>query len=262
MRVDLGQRALSGLHERDAVLDVAARLVEAADLTTQLLRDRQASGIVGSAVDAEARRQTLHALGQLVAGVASRLRCALNASTFVLMRRDMLDLLDRPGATPCHPLCLTRSIGVWPKTFSGIFSGWPLTPSRRRDQARPRAAADAARAGAGRAPDRVCDARRQAAARRPRPRARGGAARAPPAPIRGSLTAGTGKMFGLCGVILMIGSVMPQPAARRLFAAAAAAACSAARRSSSCSARSSRLMSSSVTTRWRQTATAIAHTTR
>ena len=36
-RVDLVQRTFSGLHERDAVLRVALRLVEAVDLAAQLL---------------------------------------------------------------------------------------------------------------------------------------------------------------------------------------------------------------------------------
>ena len=48
-RVGLVQAAFSGLDHRDAVLGVANRLVEALDLATQLLADRQASRVIADA---------------------------------------------------------------------------------------------------------------------------------------------------------------------------------------------------------------------
>src|SRR5207249_4788775 len=70
-RLDLVQRALSRLDERDAVLGVALRLSETADLTAHLLADRETGRVVSRAVDAIARRQLLHRLG---GGVARRLQ--------------------------------------------------------------------------------------------------------------------------------------------------------------------------------------------
>ena len=88
-RVHLVQRALSRLHQRDAVLRVALGLGEAADLATQLLADRQAGGVVGRAVDAVA------GLDSRSIDLLSPSRCrtswrwALNASTLLWMRRDI-----------------------------------------------------------------------------------------------------------------------------------------------------------------------------
>ena len=65
-RLHLGERAFTGLHERDGVLGVALGLVEAADLGLQLLGDREAGGVVGGAVDPEARGEPLHRRRQLV----------------------------------------------------------------------------------------------------------------------------------------------------------------------------------------------------
>src|SRR6266849_1099634 len=59
-RLYLGERAFTGLNERDRVLRVARSLVESTDLRMQLLADREAGGVVGGAVDAEARGQALH----------------------------------------------------------------------------------------------------------------------------------------------------------------------------------------------------------
>ena len=75
-----------------------AGLVEAADLAAQLLADREAGGVVGGAVDAVAGRQALHRLRDACRSVRDRLRCALNASTLVLMRRDMfISLMSSQG---------------------------------------------------------------------------------------------------------------------------------------------------------------------
>src|SRR5690606_23067841 len=49
-RVRLGQGALSGLHDRDAVLGVADGDLEATDLRAQTLRDRQTGSVVGRTV--------------------------------------------------------------------------------------------------------------------------------------------------------------------------------------------------------------------
>jgi hypothetical protein len=54
-RVDLVQLALSGLHEGDGVGGVAVGLVEARDLSTQLLADRESGRVVSSGVDSVAR---------------------------------------------------------------------------------------------------------------------------------------------------------------------------------------------------------------
>ena len=52
--VDFVERTFSGLHDRDAVLSVAGRLTQAADLRTQALADDEAGSVVGCTVDAEA----------------------------------------------------------------------------------------------------------------------------------------------------------------------------------------------------------------
>ena len=65
--MDLGQRTLSRLDERDAVLGVALGLVETADLTLQLLADGEAGGVVGRTVDAEAGAEALHRLARTIA---------------------------------------------------------------------------------------------------------------------------------------------------------------------------------------------------
>ena len=64
-RVHLGQRAFRRLDQRDAVLRVALRLGEAADLAAHLLGDREAGGVVGGTVDAVAAGELLHRLRRL-----------------------------------------------------------------------------------------------------------------------------------------------------------------------------------------------------
>src|SRR5690606_10474073 len=49
--VDLGERTLSGLHDRDAVLRVAAGDLETTDLRAQALGDGQTGGVVRGPVD-------------------------------------------------------------------------------------------------------------------------------------------------------------------------------------------------------------------
>src|SRR6201999_2593999 len=60
--VHLTEGPFSRLDERDAVLSVALRLRQTTDLTTHLLRDAEASGVVGRAVDAIAAGELLHRL--------------------------------------------------------------------------------------------------------------------------------------------------------------------------------------------------------
>src|SRR6202012_499351 len=56
------QRTRRGLHHRNGVVGVAARLVQAVDLGGQALRDRVASGVIRGSVDAQARRKASHRL--------------------------------------------------------------------------------------------------------------------------------------------------------------------------------------------------------
>ena len=67
-RVHLAERTFRGLHERDGVAGVALGLAQTADLTPELLRDREAGGVVGSPVDPEARREPLHRLRRHAGG--------------------------------------------------------------------------------------------------------------------------------------------------------------------------------------------------
>ena len=62
--VDLGQGALGGLHQGDAVLGVVLGLVQAGDLGAHLLGDGEARGVVAGAVDLVAGGQLLQVLGQ------------------------------------------------------------------------------------------------------------------------------------------------------------------------------------------------------
>ena len=64
-RVHLGEGAFRRLDERDAVLRVALRLSEAADLAAHLLRDGEAGSVVRGAVDAVAAGELLHRLRSL-----------------------------------------------------------------------------------------------------------------------------------------------------------------------------------------------------
>ena len=86
--VDLVEVALCGLHHGHAVLDVALSLGEAADLAAHLLGDAETSCVVGRLVDAEARREPLHRLGDRV-GRCRQMTVGRMASTLELMRRDI-----------------------------------------------------------------------------------------------------------------------------------------------------------------------------
>ena len=100
-RVHLVQRAFRRLHERDAVLGVAAGLGGAADLGAHALRDGQAGGVVGGAVDAQAATTASPSTSTSVdLRALTRLRWALNASMFVLIRSDTASLLRRALAPP------------------------------------------------------------------------------------------------------------------------------------------------------------------
>jgi hypothetical protein len=65
--VHLLEVALGRLHERDRVLGVALGLIEARDLTLQLLADGESGRVVSRTVDAVARAEALHRLGELLA---------------------------------------------------------------------------------------------------------------------------------------------------------------------------------------------------
>src|SRR5690606_17868059 len=88
--VDLVQGALSGLHDRDAVLGVAGGLTEPGDLRTQTLADDEAGGVVSRTVDPEPGRELLEALahrrvggGQVPVGV-ERLDVLVDAHALLL----------------------------------------------------------------------------------------------------------------------------------------------------------------------------------
>ena len=61
---DGGQRAAGGLGFGDGVVRVVDRLIGAVDLGGELLADRETRGVVGRAVDAQARGQPCQRLGQ------------------------------------------------------------------------------------------------------------------------------------------------------------------------------------------------------
>ncbi len=60
--MDLGQRALGGLHQGDAVLGVLLGGLQPGDLSTHLLGNGQTGGIVTSAVDLVAGGELLQVL--------------------------------------------------------------------------------------------------------------------------------------------------------------------------------------------------------
>ena len=66
--MDLVHRAFTGLDHRDAVLRIALRLGETADLRPEFLTDRQAGSVVAGPVDPEAAGKTLDALLERHAG--------------------------------------------------------------------------------------------------------------------------------------------------------------------------------------------------
>ena len=57
--MDLGQGALSGLHQRDAVLGVVLSLVQTGNLGAHLFADGETGGVVTGAVDLVAGGQLL-----------------------------------------------------------------------------------------------------------------------------------------------------------------------------------------------------------
>ena len=67
--MDLGERALRRLDERDRVLGVALGLREAADLSAQLLADGESGRVVCRSIDAVTRGEALHGLAELLARV-------------------------------------------------------------------------------------------------------------------------------------------------------------------------------------------------
>ena len=79
--------ALCGLHEADAVSGIQLRLGEATDLAAHALRDGEAGGVVGGAVDPVAGRQASHRLARQWRCVSWPLSLWLRASA------------SRPGET-------------------------------------------------------------------------------------------------------------------------------------------------------------------
>ena len=61
----LAQRAVTHLRERDAVVRVALSLRHAADLCLKALGDRQAGGVVGRIIDAQAGGKLLQVLREI-----------------------------------------------------------------------------------------------------------------------------------------------------------------------------------------------------
>ena len=106
-RVHLVEGTFRGLDERDAVLRVALRLGEAADLAAHLLRDGEAGSVVGGAVDAVAAGELLHRLRGLRAG-RRELTVRVERLDVVLDTKahDSTLLVDRgmgeAEATPCR----------------------------------------------------------------------------------------------------------------------------------------------------------------
>src|SRR3954449_9546178 len=102
-RVDLVQRTFCRLNHRDGVLQVALGLAQTADLAAHLLRDGEAGGVIGCAVDPVAGGETLHRLAQLVRGAlqltvgVERLDVVLNAKGHGLLEASYVDKACRPG---------------------------------------------------------------------------------------------------------------------------------------------------------------------
>ena len=87
--VDLGQGALGGLHQGDAVLGVVLGLVQAGDLGAHLLGDGEAGGVVAGAVDLVAGGQLLQVLGQ-GGGVVGVVAVGVHRHNIVLNTHDVL----------------------------------------------------------------------------------------------------------------------------------------------------------------------------
>ena len=105
-RVHLVERAFRRLDERDAVLGVAAGLGGAADLGAHALRDGQAGGVVGGAVDAQAADESFsidfdiadRGHGQVAVGV-ERLDVGVDAKGH---SRSSLISTDEPRSASCR----------------------------------------------------------------------------------------------------------------------------------------------------------------
>lgn len=65
-RVDLVESTFGGLHQRDGLLGVLDRLLEAGNLSTLLFGDDQRGGAIRTTVDLQAGRETLDRLRQVV----------------------------------------------------------------------------------------------------------------------------------------------------------------------------------------------------
>ena len=87
--MDLGQGALGGLHQGDAVLGVVLGLVQAGDLGAHLLGDGEARGVVTGAVDLVAGGQLLQVLGQ-GGGVVGVVAVGVHRHNIVLNTHDVL----------------------------------------------------------------------------------------------------------------------------------------------------------------------------
>ena len=85
--VDLGEGALGGLHQGDAVVGVVLGLVQAGDLGPHLLGDGQPGGVVAGAVDLVAGAQLLQVLGQ-GAGVVVVVAIGIHRHNIVLNAHD------------------------------------------------------------------------------------------------------------------------------------------------------------------------------
>src|SRR5215204_3471336 len=113
----LVQAALSGLDHRDAVLRVADRLVQALDLATQLLADREASRVIRRLVDAESAGQPLDAL-----------RKANTDAVQVALGVDRVDVRVNPHSPipPCRATASMRaSPSLGPPSSAPGFSWTP-----------------------------------------------------------------------------------------------------------------------------------------
>ena len=87
--MDLGEGALGGLHQGDAVLGVLLSGLQAGDLGAHLLGDGQTGGVVTGAVDLVAGGQLLQVLGQ-GGGVVGVVAVGVHRHNIVLNTHDVL----------------------------------------------------------------------------------------------------------------------------------------------------------------------------
>src|SRR3954469_7148459 len=106
--VHRAQGAFGGLHERDAVADVALILGQAADLGAHLLRDGKTGGVVGRAVDPVAGAQALHGLADLSAD-AHQVAMRVERLDVVLDAKGHESLLDGPWGDSLSPALAAAS---------------------------------------------------------------------------------------------------------------------------------------------------------